>query len=65
MQTMPLYESCVIFGNLLAGGLIMNEFLLYSRQELLFLILGCSICVCGIIFKFLNSNYEIKISRNV
>ncbi len=26
LYTMPPYESCVIFGNLLAGGIIMNEF---------------------------------------
>lgn len=26
LQAMPLYESCIIFMNLLCGGFIMNEF---------------------------------------
>lgn len=30
LYTMPPYESCVIFGNLLAGGIIMNEFTAYT-----------------------------------
>lgn len=31
MQAMPFYESCVLFGNLLSGGIIMNEFLFFTE----------------------------------
>ena len=60
MQTMPMYESCIIFGNLLSGGLIMNEFSYYERHQLAFIFTGCCICVGGIMFKFMNSSYEIS-----
>ena len=48
---MPPYESCVIFGNLLAGGFIMNEFKAYTTSEIVFLFIGCIIAVFGILYK--------------
>ena len=48
---MPPYESCVIFGNLLAGGFIMNEFKAYTTSEIVFLFVGCAIAVFGILYK--------------
>ena len=32
LQTMPLYETCVIYGNLFAGGIIMNEFAYFNSK---------------------------------
>jgi hypothetical protein len=48
---MPPYESSVIFGNLLAGGFIMNEFQAYTASEIFFLFIGCAIAVSGILYK--------------
>ena len=48
---MPTYECCIIFGNLISGGLIMNEFDQYTYKQLSFIALGCSICCLGIMYK--------------
>ena len=48
---MPPYESSIIFGNLLAGGIIMGEFAAYSGFEIFFLFVGCVIAVFGILYK--------------
>ena len=51
LYTMPCYESSVIFGNLLAGGIIMGEFSNYSLVQLVFLFVGSAIAVAGILYK--------------
>ena len=48
---MPTYECCVIFGNLISGGLIMDEFAQYSYRNLVFIGVGCSLCMLGIMYK--------------
>ena len=51
LYTMPPYESAVIFGNLLAGGFIMNEFQDYSYMAIFILFIGSAIAVFGILYK--------------
>lgn len=51
LYTMPSYESSIIFGNLMAGGFIMNEFVNYTALQLFFLFLGSAIAVAGILYK--------------
>jgi hypothetical protein len=48
---MPNFESCNIFGNLLAGGFIMAEFQAYKTTEIVFVFIGCSLAVFGILYK--------------
>lgn len=49
--TMPTYECAIIFGNLISGGLIMNEFAQYSYTNLGFIAVGSSLCMLGIMYK--------------
>ena len=49
--TMPTYECCIIFGLLVAGGLVMGEFDYYTNRQLAFICLGSCISVCGIMYK--------------
>jgi hypothetical protein len=48
---MPTYECCVIFGTLISGGIVMNEFEYYNNYQLL--LIGCGSCtaILGIMFK--------------
>lgn len=55
LHVLPLYESSCILFNLLAGGLILNEFSLYSHRQLSFIVLGCSLSITGILFKLMTS----------
>jgi hypothetical protein len=48
---MPTYECAIIFGNLISGGLIMNEFAQYSYTNLAFIAVGSSTCMFGIMYK--------------
>ena len=48
---MPPYESSVIIGNFLSGGIVMNEFDFYTNNQLMLLFMGTCICVCGIFYK--------------
>jgi hypothetical protein len=41
----------VIVGNLLSGGIVMNEFDFYSKDQLMMLFCGTFICVIGIFYK--------------
>lgn len=50
---MPTYESALLIGNLLSGGIIMNEFDFYEGKQLLMLFSGTVICVFGIFYKVL------------
>lgn len=58
LQAMPLYESCIIFMNLLCGGFIMNEFEYYSAFQMTMVLLGSAITVSGILYKVYSSRNE-------
>lgn len=51
MVVMPPFESCIIFGNMLSGGIIMKEFASFNAAEICLMIFGCLICVVGIMYK--------------
>lgn len=50
---MPPYETSLIMGNLLSGGLILNEFDYYTRGQIFMIVIGTLICIFGIFFKVL------------
>ena len=48
VEVIPIYLTLLIFMNCFCGGLILDEYLMYTTQEL-FVLLGCLvICVLGI-----------------
>ena len=51
LLTMPPYECSIIFGNLICGGLVMNEFNEYTSSQLFTIVTGCALCMCGIMYK--------------
>ena len=51
LHVMPTYECSIIFGTLLSGGIIMEEFSYYTPQQLTLIFIGSSICVIGIMWK--------------
>ena len=53
LQMMPPYESSVIIGNLLSGGIVMNEFDFYDAKQITLIFIGTVICVFGIFYKVL------------
>eukprot|EP00347_Sterkiella_histriomuscorum_P002196 403369096 len=63
LEVIPIYQSSVILNNILCGGLIFNEFQLYTWWQMLLISLGCLICVCGILviakkYQFLDNKTE-------
>lgn len=51
LYVMPFYESCSIFCNLISGLVLMDEFCLYTRKQLIFIFIGCLISISGILLK--------------
>ena len=49
MELIPIYQSSVILNNLLCGGIVFREFDHYEWQQLLVIVIGTGICVCGIL----------------
>jgi hypothetical protein len=50
-MVMPTYECCVIFGTLVSGGIVMDEFSYYATSQLYFIFLGSTISISGIMYK--------------
>lgn len=53
LYLMPPYETSLIMGNLMSGGLILNEFDYYSSGQIIMILIGTLICIFGIFFKVL------------
>ena len=51
LAAMPPYESSVIIGNLLCGGIVMNEFEHYEAYQLGLIFAGSFICINGILYR--------------
>lgn len=51
LYVLPIYESCGIFGNLISGGVIMDEFTYYRGDQLAKIFFGCLISILGILMK--------------
>jgi len=51
LAAMPPYESSVIIGNLLCGGIVMNEFQHYELYQLCIIFAGSFICINGILYR--------------
>lgn len=51
LKVVPAYQSFVIVGNLLTGGVILNEFQEFSFESLLYIALGTFTCIIGIYVK--------------
>ena len=64
LLVLPIYESCIIFGNLITAGIIMNEFIYYSWKELALISLGVFITVIGITNKVYHISKKEKESDN-
>jgi hypothetical protein len=62
---MPPYESAIILGNLMSGGILLDEFKAYSTEQLLFIFLGSSINIVGIFFKLFVMPSELNIKEEI
>ena len=51
LKVIPVYQSCLIFCNFLCGGVLLNEFQLYTNKQLIFIIIGSLICTFGLYIK--------------
>ena len=49
LEVVPIYQSSVIINNIICGGVIFNEFRLYSWWQMLLLVTGTVICISGIL----------------
>ena len=49
LEVVPIYQSSVIIHNILCGGVIFDEFRLYSWWQMLLIVVGTLICIGGII----------------
>jgi len=48
IQYIPIYQSAVLFSNILSGAIIMNERRLYTFSEFLMVVLGGSVALTGV-----------------
>ena len=51
LAAMPPYESSVIIGNLLCGGIVMSEFDHYRAWQLSIIFAGSFVCINGILYR--------------
>ena len=48
LKSIPPYQSTLIIGGLLTGGVMLNEFENYSYSSLLLIAIGTCVCILGL-----------------